>query len=256
MPAEWTKVPTPTHVTVVQHGERLARAQATIVVFTDGSGRKNTSDPRLRRCGWAWVIPGPNGPICGVSGNLTGQQIVPRAELKALIEFVLKLEQTAHITNVTIYSDCKMVVDVFNAGIERCRKSNLWEMWRDFWGPYERLRHRMNSFTILKVKSHSDSVPAELKHGNDMADKYAGEAVREVTSGDEARVLRLDRKTRLIQERIIQAIYLLQKRGRHPEEPATEPHTIRAPRVAAAKRLQHEVSRRGPYLECARCGQF
>ena len=89
-----------------------------------------------------------------------------------------------------------------------------------------------------------------------MADKYAGEAVREVTSGDEARVLRLDRKTRLIQERMIQAIFLLPKRGRHPEEPAAEPHTIRAPRIAAAKLLQHEVSRRGPYLECARCGQF
>ena len=72
------------------------------------------------------------------------------AELKALIEFTLELEQATHITNVTIYSDCKMVVDLFAAGIERCKKSNLWEMWRDFWGPYERLRPRMQSFTILK----------------------------------------------------------------------------------------------------------
>ena len=111
MPAEWTEVPTPTHVTVLQHGERLANAPDTLAAFTDGSGGKNTSDPRLRRCGWAWVIPGPNGPICGVSGNMTGPQTVPRAELKALIEFVLELEQAHHITNVTIHSDCKMVVD-------------------------------------------------------------------------------------------------------------------------------------------------
>ena len=256
MPSAWTEVPTPTHVTVNQLGARLAEASCTIVVFTDGSGGKNTIDPRLSRCGWAWVIPGPDGPICGVCVNLTGEQTVPRAELKALIEFILELEHATHITNVTIYSDCKMVVDLFAAGVERCKKSNLWEMWRDFWGPYERLRPRMLSFTILKVKSHSDTVPADLKYGNDMADKYAGEAVREVTSGDEARVFRLDRKTRLFQERMIQAIFLLPKRARHPEEPAAEPNITRAPRVAAAKRLQHEVSRRGPYLECARCGQF
>ena len=106
----------------------------------------------------------------------------------------------------------------------------------------------MQSFTILKVKSHSDTMPADLKYGNDMADKYAGKADREVTTGDEARVLRLDRKTRLFQERMIQAIFLLPKRARHPEEPAAEPNTTRAPRIAAAQRLQHEVSRRGPYI--------
>ena len=181
MPSEWTEVPAPTHVTVIQHGYRLHEAAATIVVFTDGSGGKNTSDPRLRRCGWAWNIPGPNGPTCGVSGNMTGPQTVPRAELKALIEFILELEHAQHITDVTIYSDCKMVVDLFNAGIERCKLSNLWEMWRDFWGPFNSLHHRMKSFTILKVKSHSDNVPTDLKYGNDMADKYAGEAVREIS---------------------------------------------------------------------------
>ena len=113
-----------TYVTVIQHGVRLQEASATIVVFTDGSFGKNISDPRLRRCGWAWIIPGPNGPICGVSGNMTGPQTVPRAELKALIEFTLELEHAHHITNVTISSDCKMVVDLFNAGIERCKLSN------------------------------------------------------------------------------------------------------------------------------------
>ena len=117
----------------------------------------------------------------------------------------------------------------------------------------------MKRFQILKVKSHSDSshqVPPELKHGNDMADKYAGEAVIEVPSGDEARVRRLDRKTRLIQERLIQAIFMFPRRGRHPDESAPEPTTIRAPRIKAAKALEHDVTRRGPYLECARCGQF
>ena len=49
---------------------------------------------------------------------------------------------------------------------------------------------------------------------------------------------------------------MLPKRGRHPQEAAPEASQARAPRIAAAKKLEHEVSRRGPYLECARCGQF
>ena len=135
----------------------------------------------------------------------------------------------------------------------------LWELWRDFWEPYERIRDRITLFEIHKVKGHSDpshEVPAELKHGNEMADKYAGEAVIEANFGDEARVRRLDRKTRLIQERMIQAIFMLPKRARYPDESAPEPRTNRAPRIAAAKALDHEVTRRGPYLECARCGQY
>ena len=63
-----------------------------IVVFTDGSGGKNSDDPRLRRCGWALVIPGATTPDCGRCGNLLGPQTVPRAELTALIEFVRELE--------------------------------------------------------------------------------------------------------------------------------------------------------------------
>ena len=63
------------------------------------------------------------------------------------------------------------------------------------------------------VCDNVEIVPREHKHGNDMADKYAGDAVIEVASVDEARVRRLDRKTRLIQERMIQAIFLLPRRA-------------------------------------------
>ena len=114
MPAEWTEVPPPTHQVITQLGEPLTVVGHTIVVFTDGSGGRNSSDPRIRRCGCAWVIAGPHAPICGVSGNLMGLQTVPRAELIALIEFVRELEIHPRITDITIYSDCKMVVDLFN----------------------------------------------------------------------------------------------------------------------------------------------
>ena len=61
---------------------------------------------------------------------------------------------------------------------------------------------------------------------------------------------------------MIQAILLLLKRGRHPQEQhhigevvkTSQPHVKQ--RVAGAKILKHEVFRRGPMLECLRCGQF
>ena len=83
-----------------------------------------------------------------------------------------------------------MVVDLFNGGKDRCKKSKLWELWRDFWAPYDRIKQGLNKFEIHKVKSHSDHVaivPREHKHWNDMVDKYAGEAVIEGTWGDNAK---------------------------------------------------------------------
>ena len=61
---------------------------------------------------------------------------------------------------------------------------------------------------------------------------------------------------------MIQAIMLLPKRGRHPHERAhlNETPNIKIPhdrqRQAGARLLKHEVSRRGPMIECIKCGQF
>ena len=77
-------------------------------------------------------------------------------------------------------------------------QSKLWEVWKDFWAAYERIIQGMDIFDIGKVKSHCSDiniVPVEHKHGNDMADHYAGRTVIEVTLGDKARVRRLDWKT-------------------------------------------------------------
>ena len=103
MPAEWTRVEPTTYMVVRPLGRPLQDMPRGITVYTDGSGGKNTSDPRLRRCGWAWVIPGiTEHPDCGRCGNLLGQQTVPRAELTALIEFVRELEIAPQIDEVDI----------------------------------------------------------------------------------------------------------------------------------------------------------
>ena len=99
-----------------------------------------------------------------------------------------------------------------------------------------------------KVKVHcadGDIVPQEHQAGNIFADHYGGRAVNEL------RVLRLDRKTALMQERMVQATFLLPIRARHPEDTKDKPATpcSRAPRLVQAHALEHEVVRRGPWLE-------
>ena len=64
-----------------------------------------------------------------------------------------------------------MVVDTFNGGKERCMKSKLWELWRDFWEPYVRIKSQINSFSVNKVKAHFDDtsiVPEEHRIGNNI----------------------------------------------------------------------------------------
>ena len=83
-----------------------------------------------------------------------------------------------------------------------------------------------------------------------------------VPTGEATRIRNLDSNARWFQERMIQAILLLPKRGRHPHEGkhigevklSKQPHITQ--RVVRAKILKHEVFCRGRMLECLRCGQF
>eukprot|EP00973_Karenia_brevis_P089704 12399068-Karenia_brevis.AAC.1 len=59
-------------------------------IYTDGSGGERSADPRLRRCGWAWIINSSNGdkqfgPVAhyGGYGIMDGRQTVPTAEMTA-----------------------------------------------------------------------------------------------------------------------------------------------------------------------------
>eukprot|EP00973_Karenia_brevis_P053822 7476570-Karenia_brevis.AAC.1 len=69
-------------------------------VYTDGSGGLNNSDPRLRRCGWAWVLNSANGNMgyapVGEHGSSDGRQTVPRVELTAVMRALLAVEHYGH----------------------------------------------------------------------------------------------------------------------------------------------------------------
>ena len=100
----------------------------TITVYTDGSGGKFSSDPRLRRCGWAWVCPQHNSNKIakhGARGSLDGKQTVPRAELRAILECLNDLKQCPNLEEIILYSDCKMAVDSFAKGKVYSQKPNM-----------------------------------------------------------------------------------------------------------------------------------
>ena len=69
--------------------------------FLDGSGGTMSRDPRLRRCGWAWVQPDrqcstyPLWHTAGKYGTLPGRQTVTRAEMWALLKALQFLQAYA-----------------------------------------------------------------------------------------------------------------------------------------------------------------
>ena len=237
-------------------------------IYTDGSGGIRSKDKRLRRCGWAWVFPklgSHKEARFGARGALGGPQTVPRAELKAIHHCLSVIKHHKTIKKLHIVSDCKMAVDGLRKGRQYTSKTKLGTLWCSLWDEYESCTKRGIEITFAKVKSHSKEehqVSIVMKQGNDVADHHAGLGVRECPAGEANRIRNLDSKVWWIQERMVQALLLLPKRGRHPQERQhlNEAAEIKIPhnrqRQAGARLLKHDVSRRGPMIECKRCGQF
>ena len=104
-------------------------------VFTDGSGRAEIKDPRLRRCGYgvAWIYSdgGLLNTLGGRAGILHGRiQSVARAELLAAVE-ALRLCRSA-TQQVFIWTDCMFVVNGFARGRRRKYLTHA-DLWEEFW---------------------------------------------------------------------------------------------------------------------------
>eukprot|EP00973_Karenia_brevis_P030934 4266971-Karenia_brevis.AAC.1 len=90
-----------------------------MIVYTDGSGGPYSGDPRLRRCGWSWVVDAANGCYSyalvahyGEHGSMDGKQTVPRFGLTAVMRALLAVEHFGPgVTEVTLWPDSKIVVD-------------------------------------------------------------------------------------------------------------------------------------------------
>ena len=82
----------------------------------DGSGGRFTSDPRLRRCGWAMVAIRPVDDfdfqyLGHALGGVPGRQTTPRAEAMAILFTLLHTIGTA-----TYFCDNQGVAEGFNKG--------------------------------------------------------------------------------------------------------------------------------------------
>ncbi len=102
---------------------------AGMTIATDGSGGAFSSDPRLRRCGWGFmVLDGAGQEVCPGRGPLLGwRQTVPLAELAAVRALL-------HVTTgpIQVYIDSKVVVKGIHRGASWRHTRNAYQ-WEDVW---------------------------------------------------------------------------------------------------------------------------
>ena len=234
-----------------------------VVFATDGSGGANTSDARLRRCGWSVCAlsfsPSPD-ILAAAWGPLPGRQTVPRSELYALCVLLALCPAQA----ITVHIDCFPVYQGWKAGQEACTKgSAMDDLWWVFWGL---LRPRPGALLLLWCPSHT--TPAGVAQGllskeaflaNAAADSLASRAAAAAQLSPDLvqRVREVDALVLSVQDRLVainlavaQELGPLRRtwRKRHKEEPAT--------RLAALRdATSHRLARQGRTVFCAVCLQ-
>ena len=172
--------------------------------FTDGSGGQHSADPRLRRCGWGFVVLAPppgwttdaeddgesggfieceddddGGKVtvyfAGYGALVGAVQRVGRAELVAVTQL---LATTAGPMKVWV--DYQAVVDGFTRGPTHTMTSRMADLWVEFWDALEARPGGKAAISIAKVKAHVAEDVARQQgcirtwHGTRLADIQAG----------------------------------------------------------------------------------
>ena len=125
-----------------------------INIYLDGSGGHNTSDPRNRTCGWAWVCTnGETSQEIGEWGSLEDEQTVPRAEACALLQairaiFLYGVGDAIYV----IYSDSQVTINR-GRSMQYIRIDD--QIWHDMKCMKEVLDARQCQIDLRKVKSHA-----------------------------------------------------------------------------------------------------
>ena len=157
-------------------------------IFLDGSGGQFSSDPRLRKCGWAW-IQYDGDSIWGQRGSLGGRQTVPRSEIRALDAALGALtcapfprSRTKNVRPVVhIYSDNAMVVkrfaDILQGRYTYTVSGDLWDsVLSHMEYLYEKCDIHIHKVKALHLRGAMDLGEAQdpaLTKGNELADEHA-----------------------------------------------------------------------------------
>ena len=287
VPADWTAVaPPPDQTEAETHNERMqtdsegkffSPSGHRILGCGDGSGGRKTSDRRLRRAAWAWVIldgdkDQAKDVACSRAAALPGRrQTVNRCELSSFLNF---MDSTAG--EVEFVTDSAYVVkgtakirSAHRTGKEPIFKSNI-----DLWRKAVKLLDE-RSFELHKVESHlkieeEDSwkgrYPKAWVVGNSCADALAGVTAESaaVPSSSESALEWVDDIATVIQQRLYSTLLdAVQKDPRAPQPPkpkAQKENRLKRTKEKKRKRTlleastTHELERNKGALRCRRCG--
>ena len=217
LPREWLYIPPPPEETeTFTYGNREAWHLGRRVFYTDASGGAHTSDPRLRRVGWATCrlrfgdgFTSDHNISCAAWGALAGAyQTVPRVELFAVIATLRLCDVGGPIV---IISDCESVVktaaseeDLLAATLSH--NADLWEAYLQ-----QRARHG-GQIAIWWTAAHATPSHIELEIvspprfvGNAFADAIAARAAGAAALGNDVvhRVRATEKRASLIQDRLL-----------------------------------------------------
>jgi len=212
VPKGWTKVEETNMEGKLEIGEEDWKGGH---FYLDGSGGRNTSDKRTRKCGWAAVRmerradmnPKPVQAICGILVGKT--QTVPRAELTAAVELLKK--HRGREGDITMFTDCNYVFlgSSKTAGAKRKGNGDLWHELKEEKILREKAGYKVD---IFKVKAHGSLVDIEGEKitiedfkGNALADAFAGEAAKlhQAQHQQIKDIARIDKEAWLVQNRIM-----------------------------------------------------
>ena len=162
-PSKWTQPPEPENVTSwnINARDPWSSFKNRGNIYLDGSGGKQSSDPRTRRCGYAWIQqvdhPADEWDAVGMCYTLIGPQTVPRSELMALITILHFIwAWDGEPGELDIHTDSKVVFD----GVRHQKRNGvLSELWYELWNRWETL---IDLGWILRVKKVKPTLPSMM----------------------------------------------------------------------------------------------
>ena len=226
----------------------------------DGSGGVHSADPRLRRAGWAYVLvaagadakPPPDAAREGNAkrgrgGGLPGSELqsVNRAELRALLEFVLAYGGPGRDLHYVV--DSEYVERGWGKGCARRRRTH-----KDLWMQLETAMASCGANLFLhKVESHLSEGEARQRGEdplhwamNAVADRLAEQAAqrRAAAAEDVERVQGVDERARKVRGRLAAVLRAAGDADPRPRRVPPERTLQATPFERALRDTHHRVS--------------
>ncbi len=227
------------------------------VMGKDGSGGTHSSDPRIRRCGWAFAIVGDDLRVLasGRGPLLCWRQTVPLSELDAARIALLCTTGPA-----TLLIDSAVVVKGIRRGPHHKHATNV-HQWRGFW---EAAGDR--AIIATKIKSHQSAqeaeeagAPAQHWLANQRADQLAEQAAKEAQIPEDhlAAIHSVDKLAREVQEHLAAVALAVAQDARSLYGPSSKHQRAADARLRAAARAERmeSILARTAHVWCQRRGR-